>query len=72
MEDYEEDLKQEYQDLMTRIVRLGNVLADDKAMPDYPIELLRRQHEAMLEYAHVLEERAIYNNVTLQFELRKG
>lgn len=77
MEDYKQRLVEEYQYVMNKAVRLGNIIAKaSKGTLDFelscPLELLQRQLGFMHGYIGTLEERAEIEGVTLSFDMKAG
>ena len=72
MKAYKKRMVKEYHDLCDKINKLHKILIKDKAgtldfEPDCPIYLLKQQYEAMCEYAQILEIRAEYEKIDLEY-----
>lgn len=70
MEGYKERMVQEYQDLKRRQEKLHRILVKCEAGTldfelDCPVELLRKQEWAMVEYLNILELRAEIEKVDI-------
>ena len=72
MDDYKERMKEEYNELGERIIKLENMLVKEKKGElgfefNCPVELLREQLDVMRKYFKILEERAKIEGVNLTF-----
>lgn len=77
MEGYKKRMLYEYQQLVNRKIKLGNIIALAKSGDlgfelNCPIELLEKQLDIMQEYMKVLEERGQYEDIDLSFDMREA
>ena len=71
-EEVRAELQAEYEHLMNRLVKVGNMIAGYDNVFKCPTEVLVRMHNAMREYAKTLELCAKYEEIVLSFSMKKG
>ena len=67
---HRERMKEEYQELTKKHLKLGKLLIAEQAGQlgftlSCPVDLLKAQYKTMGEYLVILEERAVYEGISL-------